>query len=332
MPLQPPYLLFLGDAPDSLSIKVAQGIRDWCPHPAVGQFRLENCQADLGLPDLTLAEAVHAGAKTLVVGVANRGGLIAPAWIKVLAEALESGMDLAAGLHNKLADIPQLRETAQRLGSRLFDVRHPTETYPIASGSKRPGKRLLTVGTDCSCGKMYTTLALQKEMKQRGLKADFRASGQTGILIAGTGIPLDAVVSDFIAGAAEVLSPENETDHWDVVEGQGSLFHPSYAGVTLGLIHGTQPDALVLCHEPTRTHMRGLPGYSLPSLEACMEANLRAARLTNPQAKFVGISMNTAYLPEEQAGAYLQEVEAHTGLATVDPVRQGVGRIVEALP
>lgn len=133
MPLQPPYLLFLGDAPDSLSIKVAQGIRDWCPHPAVGQFRLENCQADLGLPDLTLAEAVHAGAKTLVVGVANRGGLIAPAWIKVLAEALESGMDLAAGLHNKLADIPQLRETAQRLGSRLFDVRHPTETYPIAS-------------------------------------------------------------------------------------------------------------------------------------------------------------------------------------------------------
>ena len=332
MSLQPPYLLFLGDAPDSLSVKVAQGIQDWCSHPAVGQFCLEDCQADLGLPNLTLAEAVEAGAKTLVVGVANRGGVLAQSWVAVLVEALESGMDLAAGLHNKLADIPQLQETAQRLGRCLFDVRHPTEAYPVACGIKRPGKRLLTVGTDCSCGKMYTTLALHKEMKQRGMAVDFRATGQTGILIAGKGIPIDAVVADFIAGAAEVLSPKNDPDHWDVVEGQGSLFHPSYAGVTLGLIHGTQPDALILCHEPTRSHMRGLPTYGLPRFEACMEMNLQAAQLTNPQAKFVGISINTAHLSEAQAEAYLQEVEAQCGLVVVDPVRQGVGRIVEALP
>lgn len=329
--LKAPYLLFLGDAADDLAAKVAQGIQDWRPDKVVGQFRLENCNADLGIKDLDIATAVEAGAKTLVVGVANRGGVIAEAWVDVLMEALESGMDLAAGLHNKLVDVPQLRETAQRLGCRLFDVRHPTQVFPVASGIKRAGKRLLTVGTDCSCGKMYTTLALAKEMQARGMKADFRATGQTGILIAGAGIAVDAVVSDFISGATEILTPENDKDHWDLVEGQGSLFHASFAGVTMGLIHGAQPDALVLCHEPTRDHMRGLPTYALPDLGDCMVANLQAARLTNPDAKFVGISINTTQLSAAEAESYLQDTEKRFNLATVDPLRHGVGRIIEAL-
>ena len=290
MEIKKPYLLFLGDAADPLAAKVAQGITHWHPEYCAGQYRLPDCQADCGLPDLSIKGAQKAGVKTLVIGVANRGGVISELWLDVLVEALEAGMDLASGLHNRLNDIPLLVEHAQRLGRQLFDVRYPTQSFPVASGRKRTGKRLLAVGTDCSCGKMYTTLAIEKEMRDQGMNADFRATGQTGILISGSGVSIDCVVSDFISGAVETLSPDNTEDHWDVIEGQGSLFHPSFAGVTTGLIHGAQPDALVLCHEPTRTHMRGLPDYSLPELKTCMAANLAAAQLTNPNARFVGIS------------------------------------------
>jgi len=217
--LKTPYLLFLGDAHDQLAAKVGQGIVDWRPENAVGQMRLDGCKADLGIADLTIEEAVSKGAGTLVVGVANRGGFIAENWIAELVKALEAGMDLAAGLHNKLADVPILAETAAKHGRKLFDVRHATESYPVGSGAKRTGKRLLPVGTDCSCGKMYTALAIEKEMRARGWNADFRATGQTGILITGQGVPLDAVISDFIAGAIETLAPENDPDHWDLIEG-----------------------------------------------------------------------------------------------------------------
>ena len=280
MNIQTPYLLFLGDAADPLAAKVAQGIYDWRPGSAVGQFRMPGCNADLGLQDMSIAQAVAAGAKTLVIGVANRGGVISDAWIEILRDALAQGMDIAAGLHNQLAGVPALKADADRLGRALFDVRHPTQKFDVAAGVKRSGKRLLPVGTDCSCGKMYTALAIEKELRARGVKADFRATGQTGILITGRGVPIDAVVADFISGAVEWLSPENDDDHWDVVEGQGSLFHASFAGVTTGLIHGAQPDALVLCHEPTRTHMRGLPDFPIPDLKECMDATLRVARLT----------------------------------------------------
>ena len=262
MEIRRPALVFLGDAPDQLAAKVAQGMVDWRPENVVGQYRMDGCNADLGIQDMTIAEGVTAGAQTLVIGVANRGGLISDEWIAVLMEALEAGMDIAAGLHNKLNDIPELKAKADSLGRTLFDVRHPTHTPPIGDGKKREGKRLLAVGTDCSCGKMYTALAFDKEMQERGMKSTFRATGQTGILITGAGISIDAVVSDFLAGAVEELAPANDADHWDIVEGQGSVYHPSYSGVTAGLIHGSQADALILCHEPTRTHMRGLPHYS----------------------------------------------------------------------
>lgn len=331
MELKQPYLLFLGDAADALAAKVAQGIKTWRPEYCIGQLSLPECQADVGLQELSVPEAARAGAKTLVIGVANRGGVISPAWIEVLLEALEQGMDIAAGLHNKLTDIPELVAMAQKHGRNLFDVRYPTQSYPVANGKKRSGKRLLTVGTDCSVGKMYTSLAIEKEMAQRAMNVDFRATGQTGILITGSGVSADCVVSDFIAGAIETICPDNSAEHWDIVEGQGSLFHASFAGVTTGLIHGAQPDALVLCHEPTRKHMRGLPDYALPDLATCIEANLNTARLTNPAVQMIGVSVNASALSEAEAMAYMDKVESDLGLPVVDPFRQGVARLVDRL-
>ncbi|MCQ1058670.1 DUF1611 domain-containing protein [Photobacterium sp. ZSDE20] len=329
MDLNKPYLLFLGDAADPLAAKVAQGIKTWRPEYCVGQLRLENCYADVGLDDISIEQAVDAGAKTLVIGVANRGGVISERWLSVLLDALQAGMDIASGLHNKLTDIPELVDCAARYNRTLFDVRYPTQSYPVATGKKRTGKRLLTVGTDCSVGKMYTSLAIEQEMKRHNIDADFRATGQTGILITGSGVSVDCVVADFIAGAIETITPDSTPDHWDVIEGQGSLFHASFAGVTMGLIHGSQPDALVLCHEPTRTHMRGLPDYPLPDIVKCMKVNLEAAKLTNPSAEFVGVSVNTSGLEEQDAYGYMEKLETQIGLPVVDPFRQGVARIVD---
>ncbi|WP_170367843.1 N-acetyltransferase DgcN [Ruegeria arenilitoris] len=329
--IETPYLLFLGDAPDQLAAKVAIGIRDWRPENAVGQLRMEGCKADLGLTDMTLAEGKAAGAKTLVIGVANRGGVISQAWKEVLIAALEMGYDLASGLHNLLRDEGDLVAAAQTHGCTLHDVRVPTVGYPIANGRKRSGKRCLAVGTDCSAGKMYTAMSMDAEMRKRGMKSTFRATGQTGILITGQGVPLDAVVADFMAGSVEYLTPENDPDHWDHIEGQGSLFHVSYSGVTMALIHGGQPDALVLCHEPTRTHMRGLPEYSLPSLEQLRDTALPLARVANPACQVAGVSINTQHLSEEDAKAYIAKVEAEMGLPATDPYRFGAGKLVDAL-
>ena len=274
MSLQTPYLLFLGDAPDLFAAKVACGIRDWRPGHAVGQLRLAGCAIDLGLEELSLEAGRERGARTLVIGVANRGGTLPARWLDVLEAALRAGYDIASGLHDPLGGQPALVSLAAELGRALTDVRVPQDVYPIADGERRRGRRCLAVGTDCSIGKMYTALAMEKTMRERGLSATFRATGQTGILITGNGVPLDAVVADFMAGAVEWLTPHNDADHWDLIEGQGSLFHPSFSGVTLALIHGGAPDALVLCHEPTRTHMRGLPGYALPSLERLRDLSL----------------------------------------------------------
>ena len=329
--IQTPYLLFLGDAPDQLAAKVAQGIKDWRPQNAVGQYRMPGCGADVGIADMTLDQAKAAGAQTLVIGVANRGGVISAAWKQVLLQALALGFDLASGLHNLLRDEAELVAAARAHGRSLFDVRVPSVAYPIANGVKRTGKRCLAVGTDCSVGKMYTGLAMDIEMQKRGMKSTFRPTGQTGILITGGGVPLDAVVADFMAGAVEYLTPDNDPDHWDHIEGQGSLFHVSYSGVTMALIHGGQPDALVLAHEPTRKHMRGLPGYALPSVEALRDMVLPIARIANPACQIVGVSVNTQHLSEEDALAYLAEVEGRMGLPTVDTFRQGAARLVDAL-
>ncbi len=326
----PPYLLYLGNAPDDLAAKTARGIAHWRPQHCIGQLSGSACQTTIGLPEMDIASAAAAGARTLIVGVANAGGIMDAETVATVIAALEAGLDVASGLHAHLADHPLIAATAARLGRSLFDARVAPAT-PVGNGRKRAGMRLLAVGSDCSVGKMYTTLAMEKAMQARGMKADFRATGQTGIFIAGGGMPIDAVIADFISGGIEYLSPAREDGGWDLIEGQGSLFHPSFAGVSLGLLHGAQPDALVLCHEPTRTHMRGLPHYPQPDLEACLQANLAAAQLTNPQARFVGIALNTAALDEAGAQAACAALESRFGLPCQDPVRMGCERIIDRL-
>ena len=326
-----PYLLFLGDAPDQLAAKVAQGIKDWRPENAVGQFRLPGCGADLGLKDLSLQEAFDAGAKTLVIGVANGGGVIASAWKKVLTEALELGFDLASGVHYLPRDESDLVKAAAGNVRALHALRVLSVDYPIANGKKRRGKRCLAVGTDCSVGKMYTAMAMDHLMRARGMKSTFRATGQTGILITGDGVPLDAVIADFMAGSIEYLTPDNDEDHWDLIEGQGSLFHVSYSGVTMALIHGGQPDALILCHEPTRAHMRGLPDYQQPALDDLRDMALALAKVANPACQVVAISVNTQHMEDAAAKAYLSELESQLDLPATDPFRYGAEKLVDAL-
>ena len=329
--ITPPYLLFLGDARDELAAKTARGVFRWRPEWCLGQLRLEGCKASLDLPDMTVEEAVRKGAKTLIIGVANAGGVVGENWTDTLVRALHAGLDLASGLHVRLSALSLVREAARVRNRQLFDVRHPSREFAVGKGTRRAGKRLLTVGTDASVGKMYATLALEEELRRRDVACTFRATGQTGIFIAGEGVSVDAVVADFISGATEWLTPENDPDHWDLIEGQGSLSHPSYAGVTLGLIHGAQPDAIVVCHEPTRTNMRGLPDWPLPELGACIEANLQAARLTNPDVVCAGLSINTQALGQAEAEALLDELGKSHGLPCVDPIRTGVGAIADRL-
>jgi uncharacterized NAD-dependent epimerase/dehydratase family protein len=329
--LKRPYALFVADARDQLAAKTAVGILFWRPEWCIGQVRLDGCRAVLDLPAMTVEEAAAAGAGTLVVGVANAGGVIPESWTPTLVAAVASGLDIAAGLHQRLSDIAALRAAADRHGRRLIDVRRPERSFAVGTGEPRSGRRVLTVGTDCSVGKMYAALAIEKELRRRGVDADFRATGQTGIFIAGAGASVDAVVADFISGATEWLTPAADPAHWDVVEGQGSLFHPSFAGVSLGLLHGAQARALVMCHEPTRTHMRGLPGRPLPDLGACIVANEEAAQLTCPGAAVVGIAVNTQGLPAADRSAYLRSLGERHRLPCVDPLVEGVAPLVDAM-
>ena len=331
MEIKNPYLMFIGDVPDQLAAKTASGVAHWRPDWCVGQLKLDGCKADLGLPDMNVPEAAAAGVKTLIVGVTNQGGFFADSWVETMHSAIDNGMDIASGMHAKLDDVPGLSDKAAAAGRQLFDVRHTSQTFDIGRGHKRSGMRLLTVGTDTSCGKMFTALTLEKEMRDRGMKAEFRATGQTGIFIAGNGVAIDAVVSDFISGSVEWLCPENDPDHWDLVEGQGSIFHAGYAGVTLGLIHGSQPDVLVVCHDPGRPHMRGTPAIPVRSISEVIEATMEAARVTNPDVRCIGCAINTSKLSDAEAAAELQRARDETGLPAVDPVKHGVGVLVDAL-
>ncbi|NRA54492.1 MAG: DUF1611 domain-containing protein [Gammaproteobacteria bacterium] len=331
MKIKTPYLLFLGDATDDFSIKMARGVADWRPELCTGQFRLAGCGVTTGQPDMSMEQAKQAGAKTLVLGLANNGGVITPEWIPYLIEALNHGFDIVSGLHDKLNDIAQLKALADELNLQLIDIRHPQQKFKTGTGEPRSGKRLITVGTDCSAGKMYTALSLERAMKKRGMNVDFRATGQSGILIAGSGVAIDCVVADFIAGACEGLSPANSADHWDVIEGQGSLYHPAFAGVSLGLLHGAQADALVVCHVLNRDSMRGLKQQALPSLADTIALNVAAARVTNPQAKVIGISINTSSVSSSEALDICRTIEQELGLPCVDPIRHGVNAIIDQI-
>lgn len=330
--LNAPYLVFLGDAIDPLSIKMAKGTATWRPELCVGQYRLPGCTVSADLPDMDIQQAASLGAKTFVLGFANSGGTIDASWLPYIKQALQAKMDIVSGLHDKLSDFDELVELANQQGCQLIDIRHPKQKFATGTGHKRTGKRLLTVGTDCSVGKMYTSLALEKEMQKQGFAVDFRATGQCGVLIAGNGLAIDCVVADFISGAAETLSPDNHAAHWDIIEGQGSLSHPAFAGVSLGLLHGSQPDALVICHALSRDSMRGIKNRPLPTLKQTIELNLAAASLTNPNVKVVGVAINTSSVSDNEARDICRNLAQQLGLPVVDPMRHGVASIVENLP
>ncbi len=323
--LPQPYLLFLGDTTEAGYAKTAFGLADWAADRCVGEWSAPGCTVSTGLPRLSPADARAAGARSLVIGVANQGGVIGDTWVAVLVEAMEAGLDIVSGLHTRLTSVPALVEAARRTGRRLIDVRTPPPTIPIGNGRKRSGKRLLTVGTDCALGKKYTALALHRAFRERGIDADFRATGQTGIMIAGGGVPMDAVVSDFEAGAAEMLSPDALDDHWDLIEGQGSIFNPAYAAVSLGLLHGSQPDVFVVCHDPTRKVILGMENFALPSIEEVIDLTVRLGSRTNPAIRCGGVSLNTSSFDADGAEALMAAERNRLGLPVADPIRGGPG-------
>lgn len=326
-----PYLLYLGSSSDPVGIKTSRGLAVFRPEACVGEFRHDDCPLTLGLPRLGMEAGAAAGARTLVLGIANAGGVLDARLVEDAAAALEAGLNVAAGLHRRLRDEPRLVRLAEERGLKLFDVREPPADLSVGKGYPRAGHRLLTVGTDCSVGKMYATLALTQSLRNRGVAADFRATGQTGILIAGSGIAVDAVVADFISGAIEQLAPARHDDGWDLIEGQGSLFHPSFAGVSTGLLHGAQPEAIVLCHDPARAHMRGIDGRPLPGLKECLMENMRVAGVTSAQVRAVGVCLNTSAMETADARRHCRTTEDELGLPCTDPVAFGVETLIDEL-
>lgn len=329
--LRKPYLLFLGDVTLKSDAKTAFGLRDWCGDDVLGEWSLPEATVSLGLQRLAPAKAAAQGAGSIVIGVAAVGGVLPPQWLAELEAALEAGLDVVSGQHSRLSSFPSLVQAAQRSGARLIDVRHADRAFPSGTGRKRSGKRVLTVGTDCALGKKYTALALTRALQARGVAATFRATGQTGVMIAGAGVAIDAVVADFVAGAAEQLSPDNAPGHWDVIEGQGALFHPAYAGVTLGLVHGSQPDALVLCHDPSRETIETYPDFPMPDLQVAIDRYVEAARLTNRAVRCVGLSINSSTLSDEAWARYAKTTSQRLNLPVVDPMRGGVEALASAL-
>ena len=326
-----PFVVFFGDIGNEIYGKTGLGLVEWRREGCVGQVRLPGCAVDSGVADVTVQQARALGARTLVVGSAAVGGGIPDGWVTTLRDAAAAGLDIVAGLHIRLASLPGLADTAAAASVRLLDVRVPPPGLPVGTGRKRSGKRVLTVGTDCACGKKYTALELDRELRQRKIASDFRATGQTGIMIAGQGIPMDAVVADFATGAAELLSPDNEPGHWDVIEGQGSIFHPGYLQVTIALLVGSQPDAFVVCHDPLRTAISGWPDFQLPSIGDVIERTVAVGRLTNPGIRCVGVSLNTSKVAAGERAAVLARYAAETGLPCVDPLSGGLGAVVDRM-
>jgi uncharacterized NAD-dependent epimerase/dehydratase family protein len=284
----------------------------------------------------SVEEALAFEPDTALVGVATQGGRFPPAWIDLLRRCIEAGLDVENGLHVFLADDPELTELAARKGVSLRDLRRPPRDLSTATGANLavPATIVLTVGSDCAIGKMTVALELDLEARRRGIRSVFVPTGQTGIAIAGWGIAVDAVVADFIAGAAERLVVEGHERGGELlwVEGQGSLLHPVYSGVTLGLYHGSAPHLLVLCHEAGRDEIEGAGGgpHPIPTLRELVELHERMA-LPARRARVVAVALNTRRLDEDSARAAIREAERETGLPATDPVRFGAGPLVDAV-
>jgi uncharacterized NAD-dependent epimerase/dehydratase family protein len=287
-----------------------------------------------GLPIVaSVADALAYGPDTALVGVATAGGRLPPAWQRILREAVEAGLDVESGMHIFLSDDPGLAELARAKGVELRDLRRPPAGLSVPTGAnlEHDAATILTVGSDCAIGKMTVSLELDRVARERGLRSVFVPTGQTGIAIAGWGIAVDAVVADFIAGAAEQLVVEG-AKRGDLlwVEGQGAVIHPQFSGVTLGLMHGSAPHAYVLCHEAGTTELEGCPGHPIPPLRELVELHERISLPVRP-AQVLAIAVNTRRLGDDEAREAIAEIEADTGLPTDDPVRFGAERLFDAV-
>jgi uncharacterized NAD-dependent epimerase/dehydratase family protein len=315
--------------------KTARGVLNYGADPVVAI--LDSTHAGETYKDIpvvaTVNDALCFNPTTALVGVATQGGRFPPAWRELLKSCIAKGLDLENGLHEYISEDPELTELAARHRVELRDLRKPPADLNVPTGEnlQLPARIALTVGSDCAIGKKTVAIELDREARRRGLDSMFVPTGQTGIAIAGWGIAVDAVVSDFVAGAAERLVVEGHERGGEYlwVEGQGSLVHPAYSGVTLGLIHGSAPHAFVLCHKAGATEVEGYPGHPLPSLGELIDLHERIALPLRP-AKVACIALNTAGLDDEAARAAVAGVEAETALPADDPVRFGAAKLVDA--
>jgi uncharacterized NAD-dependent epimerase/dehydratase family protein len=316
MNIPKPYLIFLGDAQDFKQAKTAFGVHEWRPEHCVGQLRLPECKVDLGLANLTSAEAKVVGAKTFVIALSPSAPSLPSAYIDSVADAIISGLNIANPLHDPLPKT--LIDLAFRQGVKIYNFRHRSTTYTKGTGEKRQGLRLLTVGTDCASGKKFTALSICRALENLNIPNTFRSTGQTGFLISGSGINNDTIQADFLSGAAEWLSPNNDAHHWDVVEGQGAVSHPSFAAGAVSLIHGTQPDCLVMCHEPGREQQRGV-SMALPQINSEIELVNLLTKRTNPCGKVMALSLFTKYVTNKNLVTDLVNTYTGKGYYVFDP-------------
>jgi uncharacterized NAD-dependent epimerase/dehydratase family protein len=316
--------------------KTARGILRYAPDPTVAILDSTRAGESYdGVPVVaTVEEALPYGPTTAVVGVATQGGRFPTAWRDLLKQSIAAGLDLESGLHEFVSEDEELAVLAQQHGVELRDLRKPPEDLNVPTGEnfRIPARIALTVGSDCAIGKKTVALELDLEARRRGLASVFVPTGQTGIAIAGWGIAVDAVVSDFLAGAAERLVVEGHRRGGELlfVEGQGSLVHPAYSGVTLGLIHGAAPHVFVLCHKAGAEEIEGYPGHPLPSLPELIELHERIALPLRP-ARVACLALNTGHLDDDEARRAIAEATAETGLPADDPVRFGAGPLLDAV-
>jgi len=316
--------------------KTARGVVDYGHVPVVALLDSRRAgETYKGIPIVaTVNDALCFGPTTALVGVATQGGRFPPEWRTLLRSCVAKGLDVENGLHQHLTDDAELVELAARHGVALRDLRVPPPDLNVPTGAnlELDARIVLTVGSDCAIGKMTVALELDREARRRGLASQFVPTGQTGIAIAGWGISIDAVVADFVAGAAERLVVEGAARGGRLlwVEGQGSLVHPAYSGVTLGLIHGSTPHAFVLCHKVGETEVVGYPGHRLPSLAELIELHERIA-LPRRKARVLAVVLNTHGLDERDARAAVAAAEEETGLPADDPVRFGAAKLADAL-
>ena len=331
------YLILAeGNSGDAHYGKTMRGVVAYSPHPTVAIVDSKRPgESYEGIPVVaSVQEGLGYEPTTALVGVATQGGRFPPAWRELLKASIEGGLDVESGLHEFISDDPELAELAARHGVELRDLRKPPADLNVPTGEnlQLAAKTVLTVGSDCAIGKKTVAIELDREAQRRGLKSQFVPTGQTGVAIAGWGIAVDAVIADFIAGAAERLVVEGAERGGEllIVEGQGSLVHPAYSGVTLGLMHGSAPHAYVLCHVANATHIEGYPDHPLPSLTELIELHERVSLPVRP-AKVAAIAVNTRALDDDEARAAARAVTDETGLPADDPVRFGAGKVLDAV-